>query len=305
MASSRLSQISAHLSSDRLGSNDSASETADPWPATSPDIPAPPPTLIIIVGFTHSSKKSIAPYVARYAALYPHARITVLESHFADMSPFPVSTRRSRERGFDEIFRILEPHGPAGSEEDGSPDSAHRVVVHVFSGGGQSRFGGLAAAFRRRFGRALPVRLLVLDSAPAPSRLGLKTRAAAATIKVPYGWLGTVLLVPLALWTAFMITWTAVTWQTDPLDYAFRGLNDPALVPRQGLRLYVLSRSDSILDWREVAEHAAEARGQGYEVRELEVVGSGHVAHAKTDPERYWKAIVAAWHEASSHLGKP
>ena len=305
LASSRLLQISGHLSDNRLDGSGATPEAATAKATGPPDVSASSPTLIIIIGFTGAPSKHLAPYVAHYAALYPNACAIVLESHFADMSPFPFSTRRSRERGFAEIFQALEATSRADSKETPMPNGGHRLLVHVFSGGGQSRFGCLAAAYRRRTGRLLPAHLLVLDSAPAPSRLWLKTVAAAAVLKVPRGRLGSVWLLPIVLWVALWAAWTTLTWQTDPLGYAFGGLNDPALVQRRGLRLYVFSKSDPITDWRWVAKHAEEARDRGYEVRELEVTGSGHVAHAKTDPKRYWKTIAEAWRDASVPVEEP
>ena len=57
------------------------------------------------------------------------------------------------------------------------------------------------------------------------------------------------------------------------------------------------SKSDELCDWREVGEHAREAREMGREVREEVFEGSGHCAHFVREGERYKGAVEEMWRE--------
>ena len=52
--------------------------------------------------------------------------------------------------------------------------------------------------------------------------------------------------------------------------------------------------------WTEVEEHAEEARKAGLDVRMERFGGSPHVAHARTDPVRYWGVVKKVWEDAIS-----
>ena len=65
-------------------------------------------------------------------------------------------------------------------------------------------------------------------------------------------------------------------------------------------RLYLYSQADEMVPWTEVEEHAEEARKAGLDVRMERFEGSPHVAHARTDPERYWGAVKKVWEDATS-----
>ena len=55
-----------------------------------------------------------------------------------------------------------------------------------------------------------------------------------------------------------------------------------------------------MVPWTEVEEHAEEARKAGLDVRMERFEGSPHVAHARTDLERYWGTVKKVWEHATS-----
>ena len=65
-------------------------------------------------------------------------------------------------------------------------------------------------------------------------------------------------------------------------------------------RLYLYSQADEMVPWTEVEEHAEEARKAGLDVRMERFEGSPHVAHARSDPERYWGAVKKVWEDATA-----
>lgn len=50
----------------------------------------------------------------------------------------------------------------------------------------------------------------------------------------------------------------------------------------------------------EVEAHASDAEKRGLRVRREKFDKSGHVAHARMYPERYWGAVAELWEAASA-----
>ena len=55
-----------------------------------------------------------------------------------------------------------------------------------------------------------------------------------------------------------------------------------------------------MVPWMEVEEHTEEARKAGLDARMERFEGSPHVAHARSDPERYWSAVKKVWEDATA-----
>lgn len=64
---------------------------------------------------------------------------------------------------------------------------------------------------------------------------------------------------------------------------------------------YLYSPVDELIPPEDVERHAAEARSRAgiRDVRLERFEKSPHVAHARTDPERYWGAIRRIWEESA------
>jgi hypothetical protein len=70
-----------------------------------------------------------------------------------------------------------------------------------------------------------------------------------------------------------------------------RELNDPLLFPTEARRVYLYSKTDDMVDWETVEEHALEAEEDGCQVERERFVKSKHVGHMMEDYDRYWGAI--------------
>ncbi|ERT03431.1 uncharacterized protein SPSK_09526 [Sporothrix schenckii 1099-18] len=65
---------------------------------------------------------------------------------------------------------------------------------------------------------------------------------------------------------------------------------------REVRRSYLYSDEDKIILSKDVEEHANEATGLGFTVDQMaKFPNSGHVSHARSDPERYWRIIKDTW----------
>ena len=70
-----------------------------------------------------------------------------------------------------------------------------------------------------------------------------------------------------------------------------RDLNDPSLFSKAAPRLYIYSKTDQMVDYKDVQSHAAEAKGKGWSVRTDMFEGSKHVGHLMVDGDRYWEDV--------------
>ena len=58
---------------------------------------------------------------------------------------------------------------------------------------------------------------------------------------------------------------------------------------------YLFSKEDRMIEWRDIEEHANEARIKGWRVSEIIFQGSGHCAHLVMDEEKYIEAVSRVW----------
>jgi len=281
--STRLSQITGHLASIPSGQSitSPASETSSPTPHQSNH---PSPSAILIFAWGGGTAPQLSRYVAKYSELYPSARIVPFGSPYSDFLPWPIRLQTQKEEGFD---RILEACPPGETGTNG-------VLVHIFSNGGAYRFCLMATRYLLTTHSPLPIRALILDSAPSPSSPGSKAHA----LITGMGLTGLVRLLSLAvLYPALSLEWmwTFVTWQNEFVSFARKVLNDPAVVKRSAARVYIYSHEDKVVHWRGVEAHAEEARRQASRVETETFEGSQHVSHSKVEPERYWNTIRRTW----------
>lgn len=65
-------------------------------------------------------------------------------------------------------------------------------------------------------------------------------------------------------------------------------------------RLYLYSPKDDIVSSDDVEQHIALARQHGIDVTAEKFLTSKHVAHARSEPERYWNSIAQLWNKSGS-----
>lgn len=210
-----------------------------------------------------------------------------LRHPFGDFLPWPIRGQNQKEERFDKILKAC----PPGQDGD------NRVLVHLFSNGGSYRFCNLATRYLLTTDTPIPIRALIIDSAPSPC----SPRSEADAVTRGLGLTGPIRLLSFAMLLVALSLqwiWTSITWQYKPFSWARKVLNDPAVVDQDSARVYIYSREDQIVDWRGVEAHAEEAQRQGFKVESERFEGSQHVFHAKAEPERYWNVIERTWNSA-------
>ncbi|TQS35092.1 hypothetical protein Golomagni_04498 [Golovinomyces magnicellulatus] len=230
------------------------------------------PSLIIIAGWMSASPKHISKYTAGYAALYPQSRIIVVTTTPWNMIPLDAISGGSRR-----VQPVLDICYDLKKDE--------KVLIHLMSNGGMRTCGYILNKFKEHTGRLLPIGAVVIDSAPGKATWNSSVRAFSfSSFKHP------VMIFLRYCLIYFLFSIYCNTVAQDRTD-----LKDPEIFDRKAMRLYIYSKSDQIVDWKDVEEHAAESKDAGYQVSCEEFSTSGHAGHLMVDGTRYWDAIKRLW----------
>ncbi|KAL1959051.1 hypothetical protein VTO42DRAFT_3292 [Malbranchea cinnamomea] len=239
-----------------------------------------PCATIVLLFWMGASKRNAAKYLAEYIKLAPQARII-----FILTSPqhifLSASDRLRQARVVPAVEALL------------SSASANRpMLFHFFSNGGGFTLRHLATVYQRRTGRALPMKALLIDSAPGIPSVAVTHKA--LSYSFPKFFLFRILVsvivrVALELLRVFAV----LTRRRNPAHELRKALNDPSLISLRSKRCYLYSEGDELIPWQTVETHAVEAKEKGWEVTfEKFPSNSAHVMHMRTDPERYWKIVT-------------
>ncbi|TFK22764.1 hypothetical protein FA15DRAFT_671200 [Coprinopsis marcescibilis] len=281
-----------------------------PADTTKRDIPEESqPNVILIFGWMMARLPHILKYVKTYNEIYPAATIVVIQS---DSRAFWQS-KNTRKANLAPAVEALEALGclppPArktiangSSIEPLYVKPAPRILVHAFSNGGCFELTTLSNILAERYPQSsypttnLPPTALVLDSCPGNGGLAESKLAFTEAIRNPIiAWLFRVMLT-ITHYTYLIFNYF---FKTKHIFIVMQGvLNRPTLLPwlsKATPRLYVYSKGDRMIPHTEVEAHATRAREAGFETRMELFESSSHVAHARTDPTRYWGAVKALW----------
>ncbi|TFY83486.1 hypothetical protein EWM64_g525 [Hericium alpestre] len=141
---------------------------------------------------------------------------------------------------------------------------------------------------------------LILDSAPGDSSIGSAVAAFTITIRSPFIRYPAMFIAWLIFASLFLFH--ALLGRKRQMEEVTRALQRTHLLPWIGEatpRLYIYSKRDALIPYTTVAQHAAEARALGYAVDTEVFDKTMHVAHMRSDPDRYWAAVQRVWRTAT------
>lgn len=266
------------------------------------------PDLILVFGWMGAKLPHLLKYCKTYDEIYPNARKILVR---APATVF-FSTDSRKRANLMPAVEALEAMGyvPAKNvrkQKYGAPlepllvKPSPRILVHAFSNGGCWQLSILSRLLHERF-KGVEVEpapsAVILDSCPSNGGIKETQKAFTTAIRNPIlkrlaSWLITFLL----LFGWFM----RKLGSEPPLDVMKRTLNQPNLLPwfsKATARLYIYSRTDELMPPADVEGHAELAKRNGLKVEMEKYDESPHVAHARTDPVRYWGAVKRFWEAA-------
>ncbi|THU94893.1 hypothetical protein K435DRAFT_860068 [Dendrothele bispora CBS 962.96] len=258
------------------------------------------PEVILVFGWMGAKLAHIHKYTKKYEELYPAATQILIRSEPSFFFSFP-GTRRAKLRPVVEALQALGYVSTPQSKLISQP----RILVHSFSNGGGLQMLSLGQLLHSQgitpeiYRDARTISALIVDSSPGGEGFRNAIRVFAQffpslLIRIPLTAILTILY-------PFRIIRTRI-FGTVPLFTRLKnGLAAPSILPwfdQSTPRLYIYSRQDEMVPFDEVREHVAHVREAGLNVREEAFENSPHVAHARTDPPRYWNAVQELWSSA-------
>ncbi|KAK6432254.1 hypothetical protein LTR95_011580, partial [Oleoguttula sp. CCFEE 5521] len=158
--------------------------------------------------------------------------------------------------------------------------------IHVFSNGGSCLLANIIGSYAPE---VLPLHTTIYDSAPS-LRFDTGQIVHAITAGLPAGLYRTSAR-PL-VYLFVLLYWLRIHLLQRPDRFAaWTSMQNNPDVVREAIRVYMYSDTDPIISPREVEAHASDAEAKGFVVRREIFKGSGHVAHALSESERYWRVV--------------
>jgi hypothetical protein len=226
--------------------------------------------------------------------MFPISRILVITTSAKDI--VWRSSARKQERLRPAIEYILSLYGIPKVRNGG-------ILLHVFSEGGANKACELGIAYHAVTGRQFPISAMCLDSTPGhPRFLRLCSALAKSFPPIPVlkQFAAVIAIVVLGLaWAAYHIF---KGYENNPVSRSRKQLLDPRLFALTVPRCYLYSKSDALVAWQDIYEHASDLIKRDGCVTETIFEDSEHVSHAKTESRRYWDTVRTVWmHSQERH----
>ncbi|KAI1753108.1 hypothetical protein F4782DRAFT_97957 [Xylaria castorea] len=249
------------------------------------------PKLIVLAAWMDARDVHIAKYIAHHQSMYPDAAILLLKFVLKEAMLAPAAISAVQPAVW--YLRSLINAGDLSA----TPDHPE-ILAHVFSNGGATSMQNLYVSYNKLFGQPFPFHCTIFDSCPGLHALSTSYNAMIAGF--PRGLLRLIV-------TPFIVLMIITSWiwhipfgfiaGEDFLSKNARVLNDRDLV-KQTNRTYIYGKADNMVDWHHIEKHAKKAMSKGFDVRKEAFENSPHVAHMRTDSERYWRIVEETWNQA-------
>ncbi|ESK95938.1 indole-diterpene biosynthesis protein [Moniliophthora roreri MCA 2997] len=261
------------------------------------------PNVILVFGWMAAKLAHIHKYTKVYEELYPNSTQILVRSQ----PKFFWSRESTRIANLIPVVEVMEALGciPSKKADAANPPSAPRILVHSFSNGGAMQLITLANLLSARgitpasYSNRKPTSAMVIDSSPAAGTYSSTVKAFTVHIKSPF------LRFPMKLFITFLVVIRFIherVFRARPMFERLRnGLNSRSTLPWMDVntpRLYLYSKKDELIPWKEVEEHIENGKKAGLNIRSEVFENSAHVAHARAEPNRYWSLIKETWSSA-------
>ncbi|KAF9884584.1 hypothetical protein FE257_001468 [Aspergillus nanangensis] len=268
------------------------------------------PTKIVLFTWADAPPRLVEKYFMGYHELYPSAKIIIVMAR--TMSTFfgGQETAKSfvKEMVTKELYnnKAELTRGPSSSVDtpmSGNDSIQPNILMHAFSNSGGLNLEAVSAIWHAMQRSAmqkpgpLPIKALILDSTPGGTSFFREFPRWTSGVALGFAFLPKFLakLVAGMIVTVLMGLPILLGRESMP-QRGRRVINSPTNIPVDSARLYIYSKADPLIHDKDVEQHAREAKEKGYKQILLEKFpDSGHVAHMRQDPSRYWAAIAKFW----------
>ncbi|OAQ97800.1 hypothetical protein LLEC1_02556 [Akanthomyces lecanii] len=259
------------------------------------------PDVVAIYGWGDCLPQHVAKYADGFRALFPRAKQIVVLSPIAKA----MFTSREQRRGH---------MTPVVNHLFGSSDAGHgagiaqrdsKILIHAMSSTGAINFAATLDAYSERSKRPMPHTLFIMDSTPGGTNLtwvNLKRWSRAMALGTAK-WFPWPFVATQSVWALFLLLNTLYLWvrrQQHAGAWSRIASNQEAFATKHARRLYMYSKDDDLIGYKDIEEHASDSEKLGYAVDTKEFAGSGHVGHMRLHSEDYWAAIQQSWARAAT-----
>jgi hypothetical protein len=259
-------------------------------------VPDGHPALIVLCTWLGgATPRRISKYVGYHRQLFPNSAILLITTGMIDITVRSFAVIRSRlQPAREAIRRIL---GPDAGDFEKNPNG---VLLHVFSHGGSNIAIQLILSMqdpKHPSGiQRLPLQGIVFDSCPGDTTFMRNYQASVYSLPpapFPIRLINQALLFP----AIGIITGLQNLGITSSISEMQKQLNDSLVVSARVPRLYLFSKADTTIRWKEVQAHLDDARIRGYNVASVVFHESPHCALIVEDEKRYWGAVHQFWEQ--------
>ena len=266
--------------------------------------------LVVLCPWLGASPRHIDKYALLVTRIAPTARILLLPSTLNTLFAPAFVIRRALRPA---VAVVLEALAANNSSASGSSGKSTNVLIYAFSNGGGFSMVRLLRCLRAATGRPLAVSGLILDSCPGVATYTRSVKAMALALPFKSALLRAPFMAVIRILFALLSLLVRVGWQHPILRMREELLNADLIVGRRteqgrassgqldaeasgGLKAtYVYSKTDALVDWRDVEGHARAARSKGWDVQEAMIEGGAHCAHYLKQPELYEDVVRGMW----------
>ncbi|TQV91994.1 paxU protein [Cordyceps javanica] len=258
------------------------------------------PDIVAIYGWGDCLPQHVAKYADGYRAMFPGAKQVVVLSPIAKAM---FTSRKQRREHMTPVVNYLF-GSPNASESTGVVQGDSRILVHAMSNTGAINFAATLDAYVERFKSPMPHTLFVMDSTPGGTNLtwaNLKRWSRAMALGTAK-WFPWPFVATQSIWAFFLLLNTLFLWvrrRQHAGAWSRIAAHQEAFATKRARRLYIYSKDDDLIDYRDIENHALESEQLGYAVDTKEFYGSGHVGHMRMHPDEYWPTIQRSWVNAN------
>jgi hypothetical protein len=250
------------------------------------------PTVIIIYSWGDGRPKHVLKYSKGYQELFPRAKQIIV------LSPIMKALYQDlgqRSTAMEPVVTAAFRHSPTTNMHN-----EEVVLAHAMSNTGGINYAATLHAYQRLYNRPMPHQMVVVDSTPGSpylsvENLGRWSRAMALGTAAWFPW---PFAVTQGIWGTFICAnrcFEHLSGREAASVFSNHAVNDETYEDKASRRLYIYSKEDELIYWKDIESHIATAQERGYKTDTKVFSGSGHVAHMRMFPRQYWETISCSW----------
>lgn len=250
--------------------------------------------LVIICTWLGAAKKHIAKYVSSYQDISPLSKILLIESAVPILVSSYSAQQEAIKPAVHAVRAVLDECRNGADSRIANPP---KILLHTFSNGGTSSATQMLIVLGKQLGAPLPLVGIVCDSGPAKGDYWKSYNA--MVLSLPKGFARAVGPIVVHIILILLFASVAAGRYDKPEDLFRRTLLDERLIEdsakEKGKICYISSKTDVMVDWRDIADHAKMAREKGWDVKELIFEDTAHCNHFAKHENEYSDKLRRLW----------